>query len=295
MASLMAKISGKVVEFLVKPTFQPDFPIQKQRKRLDFLQKFAPMPLTVEKIEITIDGVPAWRLTPLNASGSNQQLLYLHGGGYVSGSPQSHGDMVARLARESRLTTTLIDYRLAPEHPFPAGLDDAITAYKVLAQQGPVYIGGDSAGGGLTLALMQRIKELSLPSPEALILFSPWTDLACSGDTFDARSNREKLLSPGWIRKMVPSYAGETPLSEPLISPLNADFSGFPPTLIQVGSEEILYSDSARLHERMNHAGVRVVLSEYPEMWHVFQLHAGYMPESKQALKEVARFIRSLH
>jgi acetyl esterase/lipase len=290
MASLMARISGALVERLVKPTFQPDFPVLKQRKRLDFLQRFAPMPLGVEKIEIQLSGIPAWRLTPLAADSS--QMLYLHGGGYVSGSPQSHGDMVARIAKETRLTTTLIDYRLAPEHPFPAGLNDALTAYQELCQHGPVVIAGDSAGGGMALALMQRIRDLALPTPQALVVFSPLTDLTCEGDTFSSRADREKLLTPEWIRQVLPGYIGKEPADKPLLSPLFADFSGFPPTLIQVGSEEILYSDSQRLHQRMSDHGVEVILSEYPEMWHVFQLHAGYMPEAKQALKEVAAFIR---
>lgn len=294
MASLMARITGTLIQKLVQPTFQADYPVVKQRKRLDLLQKFVPMPLGVEKINLTLAGIPAWRLTPL-ATNKSKQLLYLHGGGYVSGSPQSHGDMVARIARETGLTTTLIDYRLAPENVFPAAVDDALVAYRELAKDGEVVIAGDSAGGGLTLAVTQAIRDAGLPMPAALVLFSPWCDLTCSGEAFSERVEREKLLSPAWVSKMAPLYAGETHLTHPQVSPLNADFSGFPPTLIQVGSEEILYSDSARLHERMNHAGVRVVLSEYPEMWHVFQLHAGYMPESKQALKEVAHFIRNLH
>lgn len=295
MASLMANITGKAVEHLVKPIFHPNYPIVKQRKRMDFLRKFAPSPSSVEKIEINIAGIPAWRLTPSDSQRPHQQLLYLHGGGYVSGSPKSHGDMVARLARATGLPTTLIDYRLAPESPFPAGLEDAVKVYQELAQYGPVYIAGDSAGGGLTLALMQKIRTLGLRQPEALVLFSPWTDLSCSGEAFESRKQREKLLTQGWIRKMVPSYTAGHPINDPLVSPLNADFTGFPPTLIQVGSEEILYSDSTRLHEKMTQAGVPAVLTEYPEMWHVFQLHAGYMQESRQALQDVARFIDDLN
>lgn len=292
MASLMAKMTAAAVKRLVQPTFTPGYPLHKQRKRLDLLQKFAPLPLGVEKIEITLAGIPAWRLTPLAAR--RGQLLYLHGGGYVCGSPQSHGDMAARIAKQTGLITTLIDYRLAPEHPFPAGLDDAVCAYQELANHGPVYIAGDSAGGGLTLALVQRIQQTELPPPVALLLLSPLTDLSCSGDSFEQRAGRDKLLTPGWIREAVPAYCRGESVDNPLVSPLNADFSGFPATLIQVGSEEILYSDSVRLHQRMQQAGVRVVLSEYPEMWHVFQLHAGYMPEAKQAVKELAAFVHNL-
>ncbi|WP_420588567.1 alpha/beta hydrolase [Bacterioplanoides sp.] len=290
MASLMARITGTLIQKLVQPTFQPDYPIARQRKRLDFLQKFAPMPLGVEKIEITLAGIPAWRLTPLAAS-KGKQLLYLHGGGYVSGSPQSHGDMVARIAKQTGLTTTLIDYRLAPENVFPAAVDDALIAYKELIKDGSVVIAGDSAGGGLSLAVTQAIRDAELPMPDALVLFSPWIDLNCSGESFSERAEREKLLTPDWVSQMAPKYAGEAGLTHPQVSPLNADFKDFPPTLIQVGSEEILYSDSIRLQEKMAAANVSVVLSEYPEMWHVFQLHAGYMPEAKQALKEFAAFI----
>lgn len=292
MASLMARITGALVQRLVQPTFQPDFPIEKQRRRLDFLQKFAPLPLGVEKIKINLAGIPSWRLTPLAAK--PEQLLYLHGGGYVSGSPQSHGDMVARIARETGLTTTLIDYRLAPENVFPAAVDDALTAYKELIKHGEVIVAGDSAGGGLSLALTQAIRQQGLPMPKALVLFSPWVDLSCSGESFTQRADRERLLSPAWVKMMAPSYAGETALEHPQVSPLNADFNDFPPTLIQVGSEEILYSDSERLQQCMADSGIKVILSEYPEMWHVFQLHAGYMRESKQALKEFAAFIERL-
>lgn len=292
MASLMARITGALVQRLVQPTFQPDYPVEKQRRRLDFLQKFAPLPLGVEKIEITLAGIPSWRLTPLAAE--SEQLLYLHGGGYVSGSPQSHGDMVARIAKQTGLTATLIDYRLAPENAFPAAIDDALTAYKELIKHGEVVLAGDSAGGGLALALTQEIREQNLPMPKAIILFSPWADLTCSGESFSQRADRERLLSPEWIKLMAPAYAGQTDFTHPQLSPVNADFSGFPPTLIQVGSEEILYSDSSRLQQKMTDAGMKVILSEYPEMWHVFQLHAGYMSEAKQALKEIADFIGNL-
>ena len=294
MASVMAGLTSVFLEHLVKPTFHPDFPLDKQRKRLDFIQKLAPMPFGVEKTVMTLAGVPAWQLTPKNPSAN--QLLYLHGGGYVFGSPQSHGDVAARIAKETGLTTTLIDYRLAPEFPFPAGLDDALAAYKALSSQdGAVYIAGDSAGGGMTLALMQRIREEGLPSPKALITLSPWADLSCSGDSFTERLEREKLLVPEWAHKAASLYLNDSAdASNPLVSPVNADFEGFPPTLIQVGSEEILYSDSTRLYERMQSTGVNVTLSEYPQMWHVFQLHAGYMPEAKQALHEIGRFVRDL-
>lgn len=293
MASLMAKISGVLVKRMVQPIFQPDVPIQKQRQRLDFIQKFAPLPMGVKKQSITLAGLRTWRLTP-TASASDKQLLYLHGGGYVSGSLQSHADLAARLAKATGMTANLIDYRLAPDHPFPAGLNDALAAYKALIQQGPVCIAGDSAGGGLTLALMQQIREQQLPEPNALVLFSPWTDLACQGDSFQTRTTREKLLSPEWIQAMVPAYIGQEAVSNPLISPLHADFRDFPATLIQVGSEEILYSDSTRLYEQMQQAQVKVSMREYQDMWHVFQAHAGYMPESKQALEDVASFLRQI-
>lgn len=290
MASLMARITGTLIEKLVQPTFQPDYPIEKQRQRLDLLQKFAPMPLGVRKIKTTLAGVPAWRLTPL-AADDTKKLLYLHGGGYVSGSPQSHADMVARIAKQTGLTASLIDYRLAPEHVFPAAVEDALSAYKELAKDSAVIIAGDSAGGGLALAVTQAIREAGMPMPNALVLFSPWIDLTCSGESFSERAERERLLTPQWVSQMAPKYAGEISVEHPQISPLHADFTDFPPTLIQVGSEEILYSDSIRLKQKMAAANVPVVLSEYPEMWHVFQLHAGYMPESKRALKEFAAFI----
>ncbi len=299
MASLTARLTRTLLRALVQPTFTPEFGLKRQRQRLNALQQLMPMPFGVRKQITPCGGVPAWRLTPATEhdAGSSQNtgasvMLYLHGGGYVVGSPTSHGEMVARIARQCSIDTWLIDYRLAPEHPAPAALEDALSAYRTLSAQGPVIIAGDSAGGGLSLALTAAVLEQQLPRPQALVLFSPWCDLSCSGASISERKEREVLLQTDWILFAAEQYAGQQDLDNPHISPLHADFSDFPPTLIQVGSEEILYDDSVRLAQRMRHAGAEVTLSEYPQMWHVFQLHAGYMPEARQALNEIAAFTR---
>jgi len=299
MASLSARLTRTLLRTLVQPTFTPGFGLKRQRQRLNTLQQLMPMPFGVRKQTTPCGGIPAWRLTPatIHEASPTQTipqtvLLYLHGGGYVVGSPTSHGEMVARIARQCSLDTWLIDYRLAPEHPAPAALEDALRAYRTLSAQGPVIIAGDSAGGGLSLALTVAIGEQQLPKPKALVLFSPWADLSCSGASINEREEREVLLQAEWLRYAAEQYGGDQDLEHPHLSPLHADFCDFPPTLIQVGSEEILYDDSSRLAQRMRHAGVDVTLSEYPQMWHVFQLHAGYMPEARQAVNEVAAFIR---
>ncbi|MCD8523008.1 MAG: alpha/beta hydrolase [Saccharospirillaceae bacterium] len=297
MASLTARLTRAVLRSQVQPTFTPGFGLERQRRRLNTLQQLMPMPFGVRRQITPCGGVPAWRLTPTSVQDAGHAqhaetsvMLYLHGGGYIVGSPTSHGEMVARIARQCGLDSWLIDYRLAPEHPAPAALEDALSAYRTLCTQGPVIIAGDSAGGGLSLALTAAIIRLQLPRPKALVLFSPWADLSCSGASICEREQREVMLKTDWLRFAAEHYAGDQDLDSPHVSPLHADFSGFPPTLIQVGSEEILYDDSVRLAQRMRHAGVDVTLSEYPHMWHVFQLHAAYMPEARKALNEMAAF-----
>lgn len=293
MASLVAHITGMMVQYLSRTVFTPDLSIAQQRRRLEYLQRLTPSMTATRRQDIQIAGIPAWQLTPTNPRPG--RLLYLHGGGYVMCSPQSHGGMVSHIAKTTALTTVLINYRLAPEHPFPAGLNDALSVYKALIETGePVFIAGDSAGGGMALALMQNIREQGLQTPEALLLLSPWTDLTCSGDSLESRAHRDKFLTPDWIRQIAGCYATQDQLTNPLVSPLYADFKHFPPVLIQVGTDEILYDDSSRLYDNMKEAGVTATLSEYPGMWHVFQTHAGYMPESQLALREMTDFIDAL-
>jgi acetyl esterase/lipase len=226
----------------------------------------------------------------------DRAILYLHGGGYVIGSTTTHRGLIARISLASHARVLAINYRLAPEHPFPAGLLDALSTYLWLLEQGinPQYLalGGDSAGGGLSLAVCLTLRALHVPLPAALFLISPWTDLTFSGDSVTSRADRDPVLAitDDWLEN---AYAGGYPISHPLISPLFADLSGLPPMLIQVGTEEILFDDSARLSERVIQSGGNATLEIWEGMWHVFQAFAPYVPEAVKAIDQIGSYLQN--
>ncbi len=289
--TLLESITASVIRFAVKPYLTGTKPVAQQRKHLDLL-RFFPLPHAVEKEPTNIGGVPALKLTPASSQGT---MLYLHGGAYSIGSPESHQDMVARLAKATRCTVWLIDYCLAPEHTFPAAQDDALAAYKAILELGKApVVAGDSAGGGLTLSLALRLKAEGMDQPPALVTFSPWVDLTCSGSTLTSNAERDPMLNPDWLTVSAGRYAGETALDDPGVSPLYGDLSGLAPVLIQVGSEEILLDDAVRIEEALTAAGVSTTMTKYDGLWHVFQIHAGLLKRSQNAMAEVASFIRNL-
>ena len=237
--------------------------------------------------------VPGMCVRPANVR-DGRAILYFHGGGYVIGGPRSHGKLAAQIAHAARSEVWFVDYRLAPEHPHPAALEDALAAFRWLSQQEDakrIVFAGDSAGAGLAVAAAVAIRELKLPPPAALVLISPWTDLTSSGDSIRTHCDRDPMLRRSWLAACAAHYAGALPLDGPALSPLFADLSGLAPTLIQVGSEEILLSDSERLAARARHAGVSVRLSRFEGMWHDFQVHAGVLVEADQALAEIGTFV----
>ncbi len=224
-------------------------------------------------------------------------LLYLHGGAYVLGSPRTHRAITTRFARDAGVRVAALDYRLAPEHPFPAALDDALAAYCALLDAGlpasRLAVAGDSAGGGLTLALALALKARGLPQPAALVCISPWTDLSLGGESITAAAAREVVLSAPLLKTSAARYAGGQALNMPLISPAFGDLSGLPPLLIQVGGQEILLSDALNLHVAARAAGLDASLQQWSQCWHVFHLHAGLMPEANQAIALAAAFVGS--
>ncbi len=243
------------------------------------------------------DGVPAeWIVPPLVHS--SHVVLYLHGGGYCLGSIATHRKLAAHIATAAGCRGLIIDYRLAPEHPFPAGLDDAVTAYKWLLSQGvapaDIAVAGDSAGGGLTLATAIRLRDEGTALPEALVCLSPWTDLAMTGDSIMINVDNDFLIDPSddrpgrWYLS-----AGEADAKHPLVSPLRADLHGLPRMLIQVGSHEVLLDDSIRLAESAETAGVEVCLEVWPAMQHVFQMVVGMVPEATEAVQRIGEWLRS--
>jgi acetyl esterase/lipase len=244
---------------------------------------------------VTVNGVPSERMTPPNAVG-NRTLLYLHGGGYVIGSPADYRDMVPRIARAAGARALVVDYRLAPEHPHPAAVDDAVTAYRGLLDQGvrpeDIVVAGDSAGGGLTVATLVAARDAALPLPAAGVCISPWVDLEGSGESMIANDGRDPLVKKDLIAGMAQAYLGDRDRRTPLAAPLYADLHGLPPLLIQVGTSETLLDDARRLARRAKAAGVDVTIEEWPDMVHVWHMFGSFLPEARQASDRIGEFIR---
>lgn len=278
-----------------RDAFLGDMPIETRRRRMDAAaRRGIRVPRSVTVRSVAAGSVPAEWLEPEGADPA-RVILYLHGGAYVICSPTTHRGLAGRIAQAANCRLLLIDYRLAPEHPFPAALDDAQAAYRYLLDQGfdpgHIAIGGDSAGGGLTLATALSLRDHADPLPAALFLLSPWTDLTFSGDSVHTRADRDPLLSVNdeWLTQ---AYAAAQPLTHPYISPLFADLRGLPSTLIQVGSEEILFDDSSRLETKLKAAGVSASLEVWDGVWHVFQAFAPYVPEASPAIERIGKFVR---
>jgi len=270
-----------------------DAPIEERRARMDQIDRL-PRPRKVHYVDTVVGGIPAIVATPTEVR-PDRHILYIHGGAYVVGSPKSHIAMCARLAKRAAATITVIDYRLAPEHVYPAAIDDCVAAYRaIISDIDPslVTIAGDSAGGGATLAMLGALKAAGDPMPGAVYVLSPWADLTASGESVVTRAPFDPMFDGDGLIDAATTYAGDTPLDDPGVSPLFADPTGYPPTLIQTGMDEILLSDSTRLAERYGAAGVDVRLDLRDDLWHVYPVLAGYMPEATDALVRAAVFIR---
>ena len=271
-----------------------DVPIEERRANMDKLDSI-PRPRKVDYTDTHVGGIPAIVATPTEVR-PDRHILYVHGGAYVLGSPKSHIAMCARLAKRAAATVTVIDYRLAPEHVYPAAIDDCVAAYRAItAEVDPslVTIAGDSAGGGATLSTLGALKAAGDPMPGAAYVLSPWADLTASGESVVTRAPFDPMFDGDGLIEAATTYAGDTSLDHPGVSPLFADPTGYPPTLIQTGMDEILLSDSTRLAERYTAAGVEVRLDLRDDLWHVYQVLAGYMPEATDALIRAAVFIRT--
>ena len=242
----------------------------------------------------TFAGLPTLTVTPPQRSGLH--LLYLHGGGYAVGAASLYRSMASRLALLTGAVVTMPDYRLAPEHPFPAGLDDAVAAYRALLESGiearSIFIGGDSAGGGLSLACALAARETGLPQPGGLVCLSPWTDLTISGGSIRSNQGTELVLAPDSTERFVGAYLGQRDARSPLASPLFADLHGLAAMLIQVSGHEILLDDSTRLAAAAQNAGVPVELQVWDGVWHVWQAMPRLLPEADAALAAIAAFMR---
>ncbi len=223
-------------------------------------------------------------------------LLYLHGGGYIACSPETHRPLVSSLVRRVRGRAFVPRYRLAPEHPFPAALDDAKAAYRYLLDVeriGPeqIVIAGDSAGGGLALALALAIRDEQWPNPAGIVAFCPWTDLAVTGVSLDENSERCAMFTGDTIRRAARFYVGDADPTSPLISPLYGDFRGLPPMLVHASEDEVLRDDAIRVADAARNAGVDVELQLWPHVPHVWQFFAAVLPEARASLEATTRFV----
>jgi acetyl esterase/lipase len=280
------------VRTVLKPVLSPRVPVPWQRWWLRRLTQ-RPRPRRVAVQAGVVGGVKGEWLRSRCAEpdgGRAATILYLHGGGYCIGSPATHRAVTARLARSAGVPVFAADYRLAPEHPFPAALDDAVAAYRALSETGPVIVAGDSAGGGLALAAALAVRQSPLPSPMALILFSPWVDLTMSSLSAEA-AKTDAVLSPAWLAACARHYLrGGDPMA-PLASPIRGELRGLPPILIQVAADELLGGDAMQLREALLRAGVAVRCEVIPALWHNFHLHAGMLRSANAAIERAARFI----
>ncbi len=253
------------------------------------------LPEGVTITPVAAGGVPgAWIDS---ATGRPQTVFWLHGGGFNAGSINTHREMAARLHLASGTRILLIDYRLAPEHPFPAALEDTLSAYRWLLDQGiaaqQIVIGGDSAGAALAVGALLALRDAITPLPAAVVLLSPWLDLTQSGPTMTSRADIDPMTTQRGLQRAAQFYLGDQDATQPLASPLYGDLHGLPPVLIQVGDHEVLLSDSTRFAERAQAADVSVTLEVWPEMWHVWHGWAGALPEGQQAIERIGQMVRS--
>ena len=267
-----------------------------RRKRLDQVGAVWPVADDVEFSEVDVNGVPGeYSIVP--GSDASRVLLYFHGGGYCSGSIQSHHRLVTEAGRVARMRTLAVAYRLAPEHPFPAAYDDALSAWQFLRNQGiaasHIAIGGDSAGAGLTLALISRLRDAHEELPGCAWLISPWADLTMSGSTLASKAAVDPLIHKEYLNELADAYLpADMDRKDPRVSPLYVDFRNFPPMLIQVGSDETLLDDAARLAARAGAADVAVTLQIWPHMIHAWPLWNAHLKDGRRALANVGAFIR---
>ena len=280
------------------PTFGSGdvFDIAAARASMDAMTANPQLPEGVEFEKTVAAGVPAeWLAMP--ASDRTKTVLYLHGGGYTLGSIETHRGLGSRIAEASGTRVLMVDYRLAPETPFPGAVDDATAAYGFLLDQGlapeQIVIGGDSAGGGLTLATLVSLKEQGKPLPGAAFALSPWVDLEGIGESMQTRAAADPMVQKEGLVRMGKLYLADTDPRTPLASPLYADLTGLPPMLIQVGTAETLLDDSIRIVERLRAAGVSVELQQYEDLIHVFQAFAPIVPESLEAIEKIGAFVKS--
>lgn len=283
---LFFKITKKVI-------YRHDYTPDKYRKGMDFFTSFLRKPRNVKFEVEMVDHMDALWIRPDNID-NDSVILYLHGGGYGMGSIKSHKKLAARIARSAHTQCLIIEYRLAPEHPFPAAVNDAITAYQWLMNQGfkpeKIAIGGDSAGGGLTVAALVKAKMDGLPQPLAAFCMSPWVDLEANSVEIPEYQQYDPFIDSESVKIWGKRYAGED-ICNPLASPIYADLKGIAPLLVQIGTSEILLFENRKFYAKALADSVDIQYEEYKNMVHVFQTFGGFLPTADKAIDSIGRFI----
>lgn len=302
MASLKSKIFNFIVckQYLLrgqlrKEHFNDNTSIQAFRDRCEKgADKYAKIPPKVEIKKDVIDGINAEWLIPEGADPS-KVIMYVHGGGYVSGSCNDHRGFVAKFANNVGVINLTYEYRLAPEHPFPAALDDSVLIYQNLLSKGfqakNIIIAGESAGGGLCLAILLALKERNLTQPKAALSISPWTDLSCSSESYKTKNKVSPAPLDSWF-VFSKHYCGVYPNNHPLISPLFGNLEGLPPIFIVSGVNDELYEDGEKFYHKAKEAGVDVKFKSGEGMLHCYPLLAPFFPEATEAMNEIVQFVK---
>jgi len=287
---------GTLVQMLRARPILADVSVEEMRKGMEsMIGATAQLPAGLIRESREVNGVPAEWVSARGAA-ADRAVLYLHGGGYVLGSIGTHRELAARISQAAGTRCLVIDYRLGPEYPFPAAVEDAVRAYRWLLDAGyapeRLAIAGDSAGGGLTVATLLALRDARLPLPATAVCISPWVDLAGEGESMTTREKVDPMVTRAPLLAMAKNYLGGADPKTPLASPLYGDLRGLPPLLIQVGDHETLLDDSTRLAERARKAGVEVELEVWPEMIHVWHAFAALVPEGRDAIERIGAHLR---
>ena len=282
------------LRYLKKRQAHQATPLPEVRRWLKLIERIVPLPPAGTRTQvIDADGIGAAHIT-VPQSRTDRYLLYFHGGGYVVGSAPLYRDFLWRIAVAARASVLYFDYRLAPEHPFPAAIEDAVTAYRWLADpldHRRIAFVGDFAGGGLAFAAAHKLRDEGFALPGAVVALSPWTDLALTGLSLQSNADADAMMDVGGLPVLVNYYLAGTDPRHPYASPLYGDPAGLPPALIQVGSDEILRDDAVRLAEKLKTAGCDIEIEVWPRMPHVWQLYARIVPEGRDAIERIGMFL----
>ena len=294
--SLRAELVRLGLRIFFKRMCGPETTVDVTRRRLALLGWLVPLPPRGTLVQrLDLDGVKAVSIATKQSLG-DRHVLYLHGGGHVAGKPALYRDFTWRIAASTRTVVVIVDHRLAPEHPYPASLDDAVNAYRALLADGAdpqrMAVMGESSGGGLMLAMLLKLRDDGTPLPAAAVALSPWTDLALTGHSMKLNAKADPMIRSEEGPRLTSQYLAGADPRTPYASPLYGDPAGLPPTLIQVGSDEVLLDDSVRMAERMRAAGCQVELEIWPRMPHAWHVWARMMPEAHAAIERIGAFVR---